>query len=56
MKYAYEDLSDEQFETKAIFGEVTDAVRDAARMATGRISSPAQLLETCEVGLSAILK
>jgi hypothetical protein len=41
---------------KAIFGEVTDAVRNAARMATGRISSPAQLLETCEVGLSAILK
>lgn len=40
---------------KSIFGEVNDAVREAARMAAGRKISPAQLLETCEVGLSAIV-
>ncbi len=41
---------------KRLFGGVTDPVRDAARIAVGRMSSPTQLLETCEVGLSLILK
>ena len=41
---------------KRLFGGVTDPVRDAARIAAGRMSSPTQLLETCEVGLSLILK
>jgi hypothetical protein len=40
---------------KVLFGEVSDAIREAARMATGRVVSPAQLMETCEAGLSAIL-
>jgi hypothetical protein len=38
-----------------LFGEVNDSVREAARMAPERLSSPLQLVETCEVGLSAIL-
>ena len=40
---------------KTLFGEVTNAAREAARMAAGRNISSAQLLETCEVGLSTIL-
>jgi hypothetical protein len=40
---------------KVLFGEVSDTIREAARMAIGRVVSPAQLLETCEAGLSAIL-
>lgn len=40
---------------KILFGEINDAVRDAARIAVGRNISPAQLCETCEVGLATIL-
>jgi hypothetical protein len=40
---------------KVLFGEVSDAIREAARMAAGRVVSPAQLLETCEAGLSTLL-
>lgn len=40
---------------KVLLGEVSDAIREAARMATGREVSHAQLRETCEAGLSAIL-
>ena len=40
---------------KVLFGEVSDAIREAARMAAGRVASPTQLMETCEAGLSAIL-
>jgi len=40
---------------KILFGEINDAVRNAARVAVGRIISPAQLRETCEVGLATIL-
>ena len=39
----------------ALLGEVNDSVREAVRMATERLSSPLQLIETREVGLSAIL-
>jgi hypothetical protein len=40
---------------KALLGEVNNSVREAVRMAPERISSPLQLIETCEVGFSAIL-
>jgi hypothetical protein len=39
----------------AFLGEVNDSVREAVMMAPERLSSPSQLIETCEVGLSAIL-
>lgn len=38
-----------------LFGGINDAIREAARMASGRMLSPAQLQETCEAGLAAIL-
>jgi len=40
---------------KALLGDVNNSVREAARMAPERLFSPLQLIETCEVGLSAIL-
>jgi hypothetical protein len=40
---------------KVLFSEANDSVREAVRMAAGRLHSPLQLIETCEVGLSAIL-
>jgi len=41
--------------SKVLFGEVSDAIREAARMAAGRVVSPARLMETCGAGLSAFL-
>jgi hypothetical protein len=35
--------------------EVNDSFRKAASMTPERLSSPLQLIETCEVGLSAIV-
>jgi len=40
---------------RRVFGEVTDTVRDAARMATGRQLSVEALLEVCEAGLTSIV-
>jgi len=36
---------------KVLFSEVNDSVREAVRMAAGRLHSPLQLIETCEIRL-----
>jgi hypothetical protein len=39
---------------KRLFGEVSDTVREAARMAVGRRLSPQAIVETCNLGLSRV--
>jgi hypothetical protein len=40
---------------RRLFTDVTDTIREAALMATGRTLSPDGLLETCQVGLARII-
>ncbi|HEX5070708.1 MAG TPA: GSU2403 family nucleotidyltransferase fold protein [Vicinamibacterales bacterium] len=43
-------------QVKLLFGSVNDTLRDAARMATGRRLSPAEIQARCEAGLQVILR
>jgi hypothetical protein len=41
---------------KRLFGEVSDTVREAARMAVGRRLSPQAIVETCNLGISRVFE
>lgn len=41
---------------KRLFAEVSDAVREAARMAVGRALSPQAIVETCNLGLTQVFQ
>jgi hypothetical protein len=43
-----------QLAQERLFGEVSDTVREAARIAVGRTLSPQAIVETCNLGLSRI--